>query len=218
MNKWGAVGPLFLADGKVSEFPTLPPQRKHTVLHVKCRGTESFSWQSELFSEVEEDIKQYFGEKYLPDTGLSVKFFLHTKPMENGLYKHFIADKSATRKKKPRVTSWSEYIRTLNSRSEFTNIHWFGIPYSGFKLSVGKSTCFFGLCLTSQWLVGKFAATRSKPKTNRHLLARKFPSTWQRLHEIVSNSYWLVALFMSLAIGQSNCSGFGFRTLNSKLL
>lgn len=107
MNKWGAVGPLFLADGKVSEFPTLPPQRKHTVLHVKCRGTESFSWQSELFSEVEEDIKQYFGEKYLPDTGLSVKFFLHTKPMENGLYKHFISDKSATRKKaKGNVLKW----------------------------------------------------------------------------------------------------------------
>ena len=40
-----------------------------------------------------------------------------------------------------------------------------------------------------------------------------FSRTWCRLHVFASNSDWLVTLFTSIAIGQSNYAGFGFTTL-----
>ena len=39
-----------------------------------------------------------------------------------------------------------------------------------------------------------------------------------QLHLFASNSDWLVVLFTSIAIGQSNYFGFGFTTLNWKQL
>ena len=40
-----------------------------------------------------------------------------------------------------------------------------------------------------------------------------FSRAWRRLHVFASNSDWLVMLFTSVAIGQSNYFGFGFTTL-----
>ena len=41
-----------------------------------------------------------------------------------------------------------------------------------------------------------------------------FSCAWRQLHVFASNSDWLVVLFTSVAIGQSNYFGFGFTTLN----
>ena len=41
-----------------------------------------------------------------------------------------------------------------------------------------------------------------------------FSRAWRQLHVFASNSDWLVVLFTSVAIGQSNYFGFGFTTLN----
>ena len=45
-----------------------------------------------------------------------------------------------------------------------------------------------------------------------------FSRAWRQLHVFASNSDWLVVLFTSVAIGQSNYVGFGFATLNWKPL
>ena len=52
---------------------------------------------------------------------------------------------------------------------------------------------------------------RRKTKTNRDLLARIFPRLVTATH-ISSNSDWLIALFASVMIGQSNYFGFGSTT------
>ena len=55
--------------------------------------------------------------------------------------------------------------------------------------------------------------TRSKTKTNASS-TRVFSRAWRRLHVITSNSDWFTELSASVVIGQSNCLGFGFTTLN----
>ena len=45
-----------------------------------------------------------------------------------------------------------------------------------------------------------------------------FSRAWRQLHVFALNSDWLVVLFTSVAIGQSNYFGFGFTTLNWKPL
>ena len=45
-----------------------------------------------------------------------------------------------------------------------------------------------------------------------------FSRAWRQLHVFASNSDWLVVLFTSVAIGQTNYFGFGFTTLNRKPL
>ena len=45
-----------------------------------------------------------------------------------------------------------------------------------------------------------------------------FSRAWRQLHVFASNSVWLVVLFTSVTIGQSNYLGFGFTTLNWKPL
>ena len=44
----------------------------------------------------------------------------------------------------------------------------------------------------------------------------RFPALWRQLHVFASNSDWLVVLFPSVVIGQSNYFGFGFTTRNCK--
>ena len=50
---------------------------------------------------------------------------------------------------------------------------------------------------------------RSKTKSNRNFLARVFP----RLAAAPSSD-WFIRLSASVVIGQSNCIGFGFTTIN----
>ena len=45
-----------------------------------------------------------------------------------------------------------------------------------------------------------------------------FSRAWRQFHVFASNSDWLVVLFTSVAIGQSNYFGFGPATLNWKPL
>ena len=57
----------------------------------------------------------------------------------------------------------------------------------------------------------------SKPKpivSSPHAFSR----AWRQLHVFALNSDWLVVLFTSVAMGQSNYFGFGFTTLNWKPL
>ena len=53
-------------------------------------------------------------------------------------------------------------------------------------------------------------------KTNRVFAA--FSRAWRQILVFASNSDWLVVLFTSVVIGQSNYFGFGFTTLNWKPL
>ena len=58
-------------------------------------------------------------------------------------------------------------------------------------------------------------------QTSRHSFVtckHAFSCALRRLHVIALNSDWLIALFRSVVIGWSNCFGFGFTTLNWKLL
>ena len=69
------------------------------------------------------------------------------------------------------------------------------------------------------WLVKKTRATFStngNPNQNQSCFGRtRFPAlAWRQLHVFASNSDWLVVLFTSVVIGQSNYFGFGFTTLN----
>ena len=57
----------------------------------------------------------------------------------------------------------------------------------------------------------------SKPKPIVFSLPA-FSCTWNQLHVFASNFDWLIVLFASVAIGQSNYFGFGFTTLNWKPL
>ena len=57
----------------------------------------------------------------------------------------------------------------------------------------------------------------SKTKTNRDFL-HAFSRAWRRLHLFASISDWFIELSASVVIGQSNSFGFGFTTLNWKLL
>ena len=60
-------------------------------------------------------------------------------------------------------------------------------------------------------------STNGNPNQNQSW-PHAFSRAWRRLHVFASNSDWLVVLFTSVAIGQSNYFGFGFTTLNWKLL
>ena len=55
-------------------------------------------------------------------------------------------------------------------------------------------------------------------KTNRVFSPHAFSRALCQLHVFASNSDWLVVLFTSVAIGQSNYFGFGLTTLNWKPL
>ena len=63
----------------------------------------------------------------------------------------------------------------------------------------------------SQW------ETKPKPKPIASC-TRAFSRAWRRLQVITSVSDWFTELSSSLVIGQSNCFGFGFTTLNWKSL
>ena len=54
---------------------------------------------------------------------------------------------------------------------------------------------------------------RSKTKTNGVSCSLAFSRACRRLHVFDSNSDWLIALFTSVVIGQSNYFRFGFTTL-----
>ena len=58
-------------------------------------------------------------------------------------------------------------------------------------------------------------STNGNPNQNQSCF-RPFSRAWRQLHVFASNSDWLVVLFTSVAIGQSNYFGFGFTTLNWK--
>ena len=45
-----------------------------------------------------------------------------------------------------------------------------------------------------------------------------FSRAWRYLHAFASSSDWFIALFTSVVIGQSNCLGLRFTTLNKKPL
>ena len=74
----------------------------------------------------------------------------------------------------------------------------------------------FSITTLCDWLT-KFAPVsqpiRIQTKTNR-VLPHAFSRAWRQLHVFASNSDWIVVLFASVAIGQSNYFGFGFTTLN----
>ena len=62
-----------------------------------------------------------------------------------------------------------------------------------------------------------FNQWEAKPKlivTCTHVFSRAL----RRSRAIASKSDWLIALFVSAVIGESNCFGFGFTTLNWKAL
>ena len=96
------------------------------------------------------------------------------------------------------------------------------VPLSGFQLSV-ESNFTFALVLNYYvlWLVNKTPATfyqwESKQKPIVFLL-HVFSRAWRQLHVFASDSDWLIVLFTSVAIGQSNYFGFGFTTHNWKPL
>ena len=47
---------------------------------------------------------------------------------------------------------------------------------------------------------------------------RAFSYAWRWLHVFATSADWLIAVFESVVIGQSNYFGFGFTTLSWKLL
>ena len=49
-------------------------------------------------------------------------------------------------------------------------------------------------------------------------LPHAFSRAWRQLHVLISNSDWLVVLFISVAINHSSYFGFGFTTLSWKPL
>ena len=78
------------------------------------------------------------------------------------------------------------------------------------------------VCITTlcDWLTSSrhfLNQWESKPKPIV-LSPHAFSRAWRQLYELASNSDWLVVLFTSIAIGQSNYFGFGFTTLNWKPL
>ena len=65
----------------------------------------------------------------------------------------------------------------------------------------------------SDWLkrlAPVFQPMRSKTKTNR---TRDFSSASSELQVIARDCDWLIALFVPVVIGRSNCFGFGFSTV-----
>lgn len=94
----------------------------------------------------------------------------------------------------------------------------FIVLWSGFQLIVENNWPwvlfrFTSLCDWFAKITPLFQPTRSKTKTNLDLNARICP-----LHVFSSNSDWFIRQFVSVVIGQGNCSGFSFTTLNWKLL
>ena len=62
------------------------------------------------------------------------------------------------------------------------------------------------------WLI-KLNQQDVKPKPIAPLL-HVFSCAWRRLNVFALNSDWFIALLAPVVIGQSNCFGFGFTTLN----
>ena len=84
-------------------------------------------------------------------------------------------------------------------------------------LTVISHLLWFCITMLCDWLTK--LASLSQPmgtqtKTNQVILflPHRFSCAWHQLHVFASNSDWLVVLFTSVAIGQSNYFGFGFIT------
>ena len=68
-------------------------------------------------------------------------------------------------------------------------------------------------------LQSSFTTRNGKPlNQNQSWMWHKLSRAWPRLHEFAPNSDWLIAIIMSLMIGQRNYFGFGFASPNQQPL
>ena len=131
------------------------------------------------------------------------------------------------------VKCWpsSSLLSSSSSSSECPIFHQWrgGILFRGFLSSAADNSEQFSvecwkkfsfplvLLFFTPWLADKTHATFSTNGKQNQSYAHAFSRAWGLLHVIASNPDWLIALFMSVVIGQSNCFVFDFTTLNWRL-